>query len=99
MLDSKQKIVLRKLSHTQSVVKFVVGKNTVDKDVLDTLEKGITKHELIKIGFLKSALNNADLEQLILDISGSLHADVVQQIGHTVLLYRKNPKIVNGIKL
>src|SRR5574344_2466585 len=98
MLDSKQKIALRKIAHSTEIVKCNVGKGNVDKNLLASLENAINAHELIKVVFLKSALESKEMEELVLDISGGLKADVVQEIGHTVILYRPNPKLKNSIK-
>lgn len=98
MLNSKQKIALRKIAHTSNLVKFNIGKDNIDKNVLATIENGLVAYELIKVAFLKSALEGKSFEELVLDISGGVHADVVQEIGHTVILYRPNPKLKNPLK-
>ena len=38
-------------------------------------------------------------QQLILDLSSELQAEVVQSIGHTVILYKENKELENHIKL
>jgi Predicted RNA-binding protein containing KH domain, possibly ribosomal protein len=100
MLDNKQRSELKKIvnGNANSIVKFNIGKGEIDTKVLESLNNGIIKHEIIKISFLKSSLSNKPLEELILDLSSDLKADVVQQIGHTVVLYKANPKLKNSIK-
>lgn len=98
MLNSKQKISLRKIAHSTNIIKFNIGKGEIDKNVLTSLENGIIAHELIKVAFLKSALDGKQFEELVLDVSSGIHADVVQEIGHTVILYRANPKSKKPLK-
>lgn len=99
MLNSKEKAYLKKFAQQHEIIKFQIGKNTLDKNVLDTLNKAIIKHELIKILFLKEALQNEEMEGLILDISSGLHCEIVQIIGNTALLFKSNPKLKNRIVL
>ncbi|MFA6666750.1 MAG: YhbY family RNA-binding protein [Bacilli bacterium] len=99
MLNIKQKSALRKIAVQNKVLKFTIGKGSIDSNVLSMLDNTITKHELIKIAFLKSAIKDDNLEQMILDISSGIHCDIVQTIGNTALLYRPNPKLPNGIKI
>lgn len=99
MLNSKQKAELKKIAHSQDILKFNIGKNAIDNSVIDLLDNAITKHELIKIAFLKSALESESMNQMILDIASKLNADVVQTIGHTAILYRQNKKLPNSIKI
>ena len=47
-------------------------------------------HGGYKISFLKSCLEQENKQQLILDLSSELQAEVVQSIGHTVILYKEN---------
>ncbi len=97
MLNSKQKIFLRKYAQKNEILKFQIGKETLDNNVLRMLNNAITKHELIKVSFLKTSLINNEIEALILDISSSLNCDVVQIIGRTALFYRENKKLTNKI--
>ena len=98
MLNSKQKMTLRKIAHSSEIVKCNVGKGNVDNTLLQSLENAINAHELIKVVFLKSALESKKMEELVLDISSGIKADVVQEIGHTVILYKANPKLNNCLK-
>ena len=98
MLNTKEKAALKKYAQQNKILKFPIGKGTIDNNVIDMLNNEITKHELIKVSFLKSAIQSTPLEELILDISSGLHCEIVQIIGNTALLYRKNPKLANSIK-
>ncbi|MFA6755149.1 MAG: YhbY family RNA-binding protein [Bacilli bacterium] len=97
MLNNNEKIALKKYAHSTNILKFNVGKGTIDKNVLDMLSNALTKHELIKVSFLKAALADKNKDEMVLDLSSSLHADIVQIIGNTAILYKKNPKLPNSI--
>ena len=59
------------------------------------LEKALVAHELIKIDIMKSV--TSEIMQLALDLSSKLNAEIVQILGRTIVLYRKNeknPKII-----
>lgn len=100
MLTNKQKTQLRQeAAQNKNLIKFNIGKDTIDSNVIDTLEKAIFKHELIKINILKSALVESTKEDIIGNIILKLKAELVQQIGKTALIYRHNPKLKDGIKL
>lgn len=99
MLNTKEKAALKKYAQQNKILKFPVGKGTIDDNVIEMLNNAITKHELIKVSFLKSALQLVTLEELVLDLSSGLHCEIVQIIGNTALLYKKNPKLTNSIKL
>lgn len=99
MLDIKQKVLLKKIAQTEDILKFNIGKETLNNDVITMLDNAIKKHELIKVYFLKSSLDNKPASEIILDLSSALKCDVVQYIGHTVTLYRKNPKLTNSYKI
>jgi RNA-binding protein len=99
MLNTKEKASLKKYAQQNKILKFPIGKGTIDNNVIEMLNNAIIKHELIKVSFLKSALQSVTLEELVLDLSSGLHCEVVQIIGNTALLYKKNPKLSNSIKL
>ena len=98
MLNAKEKAALKKYAQQNKILKFPIGKDTIDNNVINMLSNAIIKHELIKVSFLKSSIQSVHLEELLLDISSGLHCEVVQTIGNTALLYKKNPKLSNSIK-
>ena len=87
MLSQDEKRQLRALINTDKT-KYQVGKSEVTNTLLDMLDKALTARELIKIEILKSATSST--MELTLDLSSKLHADVVQVVGRTIVLYRKN---------
>lgn len=87
MLTKKQKSELTKMANSLKI-KFQIGKNEITDNVLNTLENGIRKHELIKIDVMKSV--SEDTLMIALDVSSKLNAEIVQIIGNTFVLYRRN---------
>lgn len=99
MLNRKQKDFLRKYSQQHEILKFNIGKDTIDRNVLSTLRNALTKHEIIKISFLKSALDNKDKQELILDIVSALNVELINSVGNVITVFKANTKLKNSIKL
>ena len=93
MLSQAQKKQLKGLANTLDI-KYQIGKCEITDNVLSVLDKGLTAHELIKVDVMKSVVT--PIMELALDLSSSLHAEVVQVVGRVIVLYRPNkdkPKI------
>lgn len=93
MLNNAQKRQLKGLASTLKT-KYQLGKKEISGTVLDMFEKAIVAHELIKIDVMKAVAD--DKMELALDLSSKLNAEIVQVIGNTIVLYRRNkenPKI------
>lgn len=94
MLTQQQKKQLKSLANNLDI-KYQIGKNEIGPTVLNMLDKALTAHELIKIDVMKSASD--DIEDLSSKLVKELKAELVQTLGHVIILYRrneKNPKIV-----
>ena len=99
MITNKQKQQLKKIAHSSDVLKINIGKEVLDKDVINNISNSFNTRELIKISFLKSALDNYDKNTLIIDLTSHLKCEVVQTIGNTMLIYRPNDKLKDRIIL
>jgi RNA-binding protein len=86
MITKSQKYYLRSLAQTLPS-KFQVGKGALTEEVLLMLEKAIDKQELIKIHILTSVHEEQD--QLIEALVSGLRCELVQVIGHRVVLFRQ----------
>ena len=89
MLSKSQIRYLRGLANSLQA-KYQIGKNEVTETLLDMLSKALDSHELIKI-----SLNRVVAEEknyIAETISEELHAELIQVIGSTIILYRKNLK-------
>lgn len=87
MLNSKQKRQLKALA-TNSKIKYQIGKNEITNSVLETLDNGLTAHELIKINVMKTV--KEEKMQFAFDLASKLNADIVEVIGSTIVLFRRN---------
>jgi len=94
MLNSSQKRQLKSLANPCKN-KYQLGKNELSDTLIDTLNKALTAHELIKVCVQKGA--TIPVMSIALDLSSKLNAEVVQVVGKVITLYRKNkenPKII-----
>lgn len=89
MITKSQRLFLRTKAQTLKS-KFQIGKHQLTAESIDNLSRGLDGAELIKVTLLKAAQPEQD--SLILDIASKLKADIVQVIGHQLVLYRANPK-------
>ncbi len=93
MLKSKQKSFLKSYAHSHDLVKINIGKDLISPEALQNIENALRKHELVKVYFLKSAIvDKEDLNQLIIELSSSLNCEIVQKIGHSIVIYKENKK-------
>ena len=89
MLTSNDKKTLKSIANTLET-KYQLGKSGITDTSIDMFDKALTAHELIKIDVMKNG--TTEIMELALDLSSKLKAEVVNVIGRTILLYRKNPK-------
>jgi RNA-binding protein len=88
MITTRQRLYLRKLAQTLPT-KFQLGKEALHPDWLKMVDLALGKLELIKLHVLKST--QADADTLIPKLVKSLKAELVQTIGHRVVIYRAHP--------
>lgn len=98
-LTNERKKSLRTLGHQLNPIVRIASNGLTDNIITET-ERALSDHELIKI---KINVGDRDLKQAIIaSLASTLHAEVVQIIGHTALLFRKaekpNPKLSNLIR-
>ena len=89
MLSSGDKKTLKSIANTLET-KYQLGKSGITDTSVDMFDKALTAHELIKIDVMKNV--TTEIMELALDLSSKLKAEVVNVIGRTILLYRRNPK-------
>ncbi len=89
-LNSKQKKFLKGLGHSLSPV-VAVGKDGLPEKIVTATKLELSRHELIKIKVGKSSpVSKQETAELL---SVKSEAALVQIIGKTILLYKKNPKL------
>ena len=91
MLTGKQKRYLRSIAHKIPAT-FQVGKDGVSDKMIDAIRLGLQANELVKIIVLDNCTE--ELNQVALDLSAGTKADIVQIIGHTIILYLESPKAI-----
>jgi len=85
MLDPKTRRELRSKAHHLKPV-ILLGAQGLTAGVHDEIEVALNAHELIKIRV--NASNTEERDAMIADICVQHDADLVQKIGHVVVVYR-----------
>ena len=94
MLTPKNKAFLKKVAHSSNILKINIGKELIDDNVITSINNAFNTHELIKISFLKTAVDKTSKNELAIKLVEKLkNVDIVQQIGNTIILYRENKEI------
>ena len=94
-LNGKQKSHLRSLAQTMKPI-FQVGKDGIDPIFLANVRDYLVKHELVKVALLQSNPLEIDEVKVQFEQQGFT---IVQEIGNQFVLYKRNPKLKDGIKL
>lgn len=86
-LSPSQRRYLRSLAHDLSPVILLGNKGATDA-VLKELDRALSQHELVKV---KLSGGDKDERQSQVDfLAGGTEAESVHQIGHVVVLFRRN---------
>lgn len=89
ILTGKQKRYLRALAVNENAI-FQIGKDGLNENLYISLNDALKARELIKINVLKSCdLDITDIEE---NIVKNTNCELVQTIGKTIVLYKKNIK-------
>ena len=89
-LTSKQKKYLKGLGHSLSPV-VAVGKEGLGDKIIKATILELSRHELIKVKVGKSS--PVGRQETAENLSAGSDSALVQIIGKTILLYKKNPKL------
>ncbi len=89
-ISSKQRKQLRSLGHALEP-KVLVGREAFSDNVIKTVDEALDAHELIKVKLGQNC--PVDKKEAASFIADKTKALMVQLIGKTILLYRKNPDI------
>lgn len=87
MLTNKQIKKLKALANG-SKHKYQIGKSAIDVNVIALLNNALKAHELIKVYFNKSMIN--EIDRLTEEIVNKTESTLVGKIGHTIILYKTN---------
>ena len=69
---------------------MLLGKHGITDAVIRAADTALTDHELIKVR--RGTECPDDRHAIAEELSKALAAEVVQKLGHTVLLYRRHPE-------
>lgn len=86
-LTPTQKRYLRGLAHALHPI-VMIGQGGLTKPITDELEIALDHHELVKVKL--AGADRAERSQQIEDLLEASKAQLVQSIGHTATLYRRN---------
>ncbi|MEE0967112.1 MAG: ribosome assembly RNA-binding protein YhbY [Bacilli bacterium] len=89
MLTSKQKKYLKSEAHHLKAI-FQIGKDGVHEKQIIGINEALEAQELIKVKLLDSC--PVPVKNAALEISMYTKAEVVQIVGHTIVLYKKSDK-------
>lgn len=97
--SAQDKKHLRRIGHGLNPLVTIAGKGLTD-NVIAELGRALDDHELIKV---KLVVGDRDAKKaLITEICAQTQAELVQSIGHVILLYRAarqpNPKLSNLLR-
>ena len=87
MLTGKQKRFLRSEAHHVDPI-FQVGKGGVNEAMIVKISEALEKRELVKISILQN--NEDDKNEVAEKLAKGTKAELVQLIGHTVVLYKQS---------
>ncbi len=90
VLNSKQKKFLKGLGHSLNPV-ISIGKEGLGEKMITATALELSRHELIKVKIGKSS--SAEKQEVADVLSIGTESSLVQIIGKTILLYKKNPKL------
>ncbi|TNC92113.1 MAG: ribosome assembly RNA-binding protein YhbY [Thalassolituus sp.] len=88
-LSNEQKKAYRAIGHTLNPIVTIASKGLTEA-VLEEIGRALDDHELIKI---KVAVGDREVKKVVIKaLVEQTGAELVQQIGNTALLLRRNPK-------
>ena len=88
-LTGKQKKSLKALAHSLEPV-VIVGQKGISESVVAEIDRALSDHELIKIKVRCEDQN--EMKATLDEMTQKTRGELVQVIGHTVIIYRKNHK-------
>lgn len=87
MLTGKQKRFLRSKAHHLQPI-FQVGKGGVNENMIKQISDALEARELIKVSVLQNC--DEDKKDVAEQLSSGANAELVQIIGHTIVLYKES---------
>ena len=85
MLNGKQKRYLRSLAVNEKAI-FQIGKDGLNENLYKTVKEALKARELVKVSVLKSC--ELEMNEIAVELCANTSAELVQIIGHTLVLYK-----------
>ena len=96
-LSPQQIRALRAEAHRLKLKPVVmIGQHGLSEAVLKEVEIALDHHELVKLRV--PAVDKAEKDALIGRLTEATGAELIQRIGHVLVLFRKNPKSTRFLK-
>jgi RNA-binding protein len=92
-MTGKERAALRAHAHHLSATVHV-GQAGLTRALVHSLDDALRTHELVKVQLVKNA--DVTAKQAANELAEAVKADVVQVIGRTTTLYRRNPELDHG---
>ena len=89
MLNNQEKSKLRAMGQKLKSL-FQIGKDGISENLIKTLNDSLEAHELVKLNALKSC--PTPIQEIAIELSAQTKSEIIQIIGHTVVLYRRSKK-------
>ncbi|KAB7670109.1 ribosome assembly RNA-binding protein YhbY [Bacillus sp. B1-b2] len=87
MLKGKQKRFLRAKAHHLNPI-FQVGKGGVNENMIKQIGEALEVRELLKVSILQNC--EEDKNQVAQELAEGTKSELVQLIGHTIVLYKES---------
>lgn len=94
MLSGKQKRYLRSLAVNEKAI-FQIGKDGLCENLYISLKEALKARELVKVSILKTC--DIDINEISIELCAHTSSELVQKIGKTLVLFKRNtkdPKII-----
>jgi RNA-binding protein len=88
-LTDAQRKHLRRLGHDRSPV-VLIGQNGLGAGVVAEMDRALNDHELVKVRARVG--DRDDRDRLLAELAEATRSELVQQIGHVGLFYRRHPE-------
>ena len=79
---------LKKKAHGLNHI-LTIGKSGLTEPVIKEVKKKLKQKKLIKIKFLKSALDKKDKKELFKELAEKTNSKIIHKVGFVVVLYKK----------
>ena len=66
-----------------------IGKSGLTEGVVKEITRQLKKKKLVKIKFLKSALEGKNKKEFAKDIASKTDSELIQQVGFVIVLYKR----------